>query len=30
MKNEFLEKVEKNTEIRMNIEMTDVKKRKMW
>ena len=30
MKNEFLEKVEKNTKIRMNIEMTDVKKRKMW
>ena len=30
MKNEFLEKVEKNTEIRMNVEMIDVKKRKMW
>lgn len=30
MKNEFLEKVEKNTKIRMNIEMIDVKKRKMW
>lgn len=29
MKNEFLEKVEKNTKIRMNIEMIDVKKRKM-